>query len=400
MARQYAIKTFLRVSPVALLQEYLLSKGIGQEIAWEEVTTRNLTPILDAIGKATPTVVAEINTVFHKLNALDSEGGRKILIDEAEFWQINLTDKFLELESHLEAAFWALIHYPNIFEVSASFQHADSLPGRSWRKRFDIPCDSVGTDAVSKRRLEEGVSAYYVQNEARGQLCKIDHYLRGNQLYWFAYPQDYTTTNLEYDDQNEFVPRPVKPAFEVIFLLDPDFGTLEIYAKGKSSVVEDLQEIFGKTILGVALGKPDKTGVTLNLNHLKDRNFSFKREPSSGIADVRIRRLKLRIQGGGNKRITLEANTSENNGVIYDLLDDLLISDKISLDTIDITSVGFQVEFEELDSRGRNIILSFDVSTPNSCSLKHEPREEFIREHLQEWGIDVTGSVIPGLAKT
>lgn len=393
MSRQYSPKTFLRSAPKELLRIYLDRNGLEGNIDWDSVSERKIDSISQAIENADERIRASIDRDFRDINDLATEGGRKVIIDESDWHGLNLAESLGAMEDHLDAAMYVFLNHPDVFEVASRFNFSDNLPNRSWRKRFDIPCDNIATDEAAKKRLGAAISANYRQTEGRGQKCEVDHYERGSKLYWFAYPEDYATASLEYDSIIGLDRRVSRPAFELIYVLDRDFGTLEIYVQGDKNKVRNLQEIWGRAILNTELGEDVKTSITLDLNPLKDRRFPLKIDVSSIVESVRIRKMRFSIIGAERKRITLETGPDDD---IYNLIDDFLIGNKIFKDILNVTQVGFQFKFIDTGRRGAKT-LSFDVSWPNSCSLKHEPKHDIARDHLIAWGIDVTGSVIPAI---
>lgn len=135
------------------------------------------------------------------------------------------------------------------------------------------------------------------------------------------------------------------------------------------------------------LGKPSKKAAVYKLNHLKRKpDFSF--DSADGVEEVLVRRLRLSIIGDkANKRLTLEANASKNSGAVYELLDDVLASKKIPITLVNVTQVGLQIIFRANTKSGTERV-DVNISYPNSCSLKYEPKHEIARKYLKAWGID------------
>lgn len=401
MARQYSPKSFLRAAPNALLKRYLADKGAGGDLNWDSLGETETSPIFEAMEKATETVRAQIDRDFRDIEAMATEGGVKTIVEEGRHpeHQVELAPTFEKMEGHHERAFHAFLEYPEVFKVARQFNYADNLPGRSWRKRVNLPEVQPRTDEESQRKLGSLVSEYYRRTEGRGHACQVEHYSRGDRLYWFAYPQDYAGTSIEYDEVGQFRRRTQRPAFEVIFVYSFEENSLDLFVRGSWRIVRDLQEIWGRTILGCELGEPEKLGVVYQLNALKRRDFPFAFDLEDGIREVHVRKLRLRVMGKGNRRIVLEANVRDAPEGVYDLLDEVTSSDGISLELVDVTQVGFQFLFYAEGRRGTQT-LNFDVTYPNSCSLKYDPKHEIAKKYLREWGIDVSGSAQPALAKS
>lgn len=280
--------------------------------------------------------------------------------------------------------------------MASHFHRADNLPGRSWRKRSHLPSIEAATDKESCKRLEDAISAYYRRKEGRGHACKVDHWRRDNRLYWFAHPEDYPEGRLIYDERHELRSETQRPAFEVIFVYCQEEGSLDLFVHGDKNTVTDLQRIFGRAILEVELEDPEATGAVYELLGLLDRRFPLPLEPEDGVEEARVRRLRLRImesqQGSRNRmrRITLEAGARDDREAVYDLLDDVLASERIPRELLMVQHVGLQLVFRP-DAKGRRRTLSFDLSHPDSCSLKYDPSHLVAKGLLKRWGLDVSG---------
>jgi len=401
MARQYSLRSFLRNAPNALLRRYLTDKGIGSDLGWDSLGETQVGPILEAIERAPAEVRVEVERSFRDVNEMATEGGIQTIIDEGRHPQhrIDLAETLGKMAGHYDRAFYAFLEYPRVFDVARRFNHADHLSGKSWRKRCDLPDVDPAIDLESRERLARAVSAYYRKTQGRGHACQVEHYSRGDQLYWFAYPEDYAGTSIEYDEADQFERRSQRPAFEVIFVYSSDEKSLDLFVRGSWRIVRDLQEIWGRTVLGVELGEPEKLGVVYQLNALKRREFPLAFHQGDGVQEIHVRKLRLKVMGKGNKRIVLEANVRDAPEGVYDLLDEVTGPGGISLELVDVTQVGFQFLFYAEGRRGTQT-LNFDVTHPNSCSLKYDPKHEIAKKYLREWGIDVSGRTEPALAKS
>lgn len=398
MARQYSLKSFLRRASNALLKRYLAEQAIAVDVPWDHLGEREIEQVFAKIEGAPEKTRRRIDRDFREIDEMADEGGVKTLVEEARdpHNELDLTEAFGGMDSHLERVLWTFLEHPKVFDVARRFHYADSL-GR-WRKRDQLPPAEPAIEEESQQRLGHTISAYYRQKEGRGHACQVDHYRRGDRLYWFTYPEDYAVGRLVYTDDHKLESQTQRPAFEVIFVYSAEEKSLDIYVRGNKKTLLDLQRIFGRAILGVELEDPGETGVVYELSALLARDFPFALEPEDGIQEVRVRRLRLDIMGREGKRITLQADTRSGPKAVYDLLDDVLAGDRIPLDLLNVTQAGLQLVFRSEDG-GRPQTLSFDVSYPNSCSLKYDPKHDIAKVCLKRWGLDVSGRGEPGPAK-
>jgi hypothetical protein len=107
--------------------------------------------------------------------------------------------------------------------------------------------------------------------------------------------------------------------------------------------VPDLQAIFADTILKAQLGPDEKDERVYDLNPVRSRQFQFVYGPESGIADVAVKKLRLKVRGK-IERIVLDADPTYNKHAIFDLLDK--VAKGIPLMQMAVTQVGIKVTFD------------------------------------------------------
>ena len=397
MARHYSPKNFLRQAPNALLACYCQEKEILAEVDFASLSETNIGPIYEAWDKLPSEARRMMESDFRNIDALSSETGVRAIIDAAIEQDEDLEPTFAEMEGFYDKAFWTFFEKESIFEIALFFINADNLPARYWRKRKDLPKIPVHKDGLSKREFADALSYYFRKNEGRGHDCTIDYYHRNGLHYFFAYPEDYARTSLEWN-KGALERRAHKPAFEIIFVYSQAEGGLDIFFQGAIKTVRDLQVIFSRTILKTEIPPEEKDKRVYDLNGLKRREFAFIYDPASGINDVVVKKLRLSTLGGSMKRITLEADPSQNQEAVYDLLEEVVRVDgaaecpqcqKIPLSLVNITQAAIQVVFNH-NGRRRPATRTFQVSYPNSCSLKQDGRDLVVRKMLVDSGLEPT----------
>jgi len=411
MAGQYELKKFLIHVANVILKEYFERIGWNPGVDWDQLpeTKANIGPLFEAIQKAPDDVRAQVNRDFQQINEMATEGGVRTIIDEGHHpmhGRLDLGEELKDVGGLHDQVFRVFLDYPaqdgrpSLFDVARQFNKADNLPGRSWRKRSGVPTvehAQARDDEVAKKleegrkRLEKALQSYYRIKEGRGFGCEVNHFERGDRLYWFAYVRDYDSVNLEWGDSG-LERRGFKPVFEVIFVYSNADCSLDIYVKGDKNTVAELQTLWARAVLGTEdLGTPPERGIEYELNVLKTtRQLPFRLQ--DGIQAVRVSGLRLSYIGDKkNRRITLEANTRRDPNAVFALMDELLSTGNLSLDIVNITQAIINFVFAADTRRGTKTITA-RISHPNSCSLKYEPKEEIARNYLREWKIDVSQS--------
>jgi hypothetical protein len=367
-----------------MLQRYFAARNVLLEVDFGTLTETKIEPIYQTWLKLPEDARKEIEQDFQDIDELATEGGSKAILDEARWHGEELAEQFASLTGFVEHAFWTFLERPKYWQGALAFHHADMVPYSYWRKRKNLPRKLASVNSASIRQLERNLSNYFHKMQGRGENCKVDCYRRNDLDYFFAYPEDYAQANLEWEGK-DFIRRPRHPAFEIIFVYSQNDGTLEIYLSGDRKPVPDLQAIFADTILKAELGPDEKDERVYDLDPLRSRQFQFLYGPESGIADVAVKKLRLKVHGK-EERLILEADSTYNKHAVFDLLD--RVTKGIPLMQMAVTQVGIKVTFAHNPTSRKASSRSFDINWPNSCSLKHDVRDLIIRKMLADSGIE------------
>ena len=185
----------------------------------------------------------------------------------------------------------------------------------------------------------------------------------------------------------EFDRRPHNPAFEVIFVYSQKEGSLDLNFRGPKKALEPLQGMFATAILKIDALPPDpKDERIYDLSPLLQKGFNFTYNVGSGIEEVAVKKLRLSSRIKKGDRITLEADTSRNSDVIYNLLDQ--IGKTIPLNMYYLTQVELSASVV-VDSNKPAKRMTIRITYPNSCSLKYDELGLRLREMLEASGIEL-----------
>lgn len=305
-------------------------------------------------------------------------------MDEAEWHDENLADILGELEDLHEKAFWVFLERPQYWPAASAFCRADAHAASQWNECRTVNHAPARVDGASIRGLEKILSHHFFNKEGRGKNCTVEPYRRGKLDYFFAYPEDYVSANIEYEGA-KFKRTTRHPAFEIIFVYSQEEGKISLYMKGSRDTKKEVRALFADTILGLELGEFVEDDRVYELASLQDSNPPFQFSPDSGIQSVAIKKFRLAINGT-KERITLEVDPEHNLNAIYELRDKLCKT--IPASQMTITQVGILVTFVPDPGTGKKNTRSFDVNWPNSCSLKHDGKDAIIRKMLIASGIE------------
>jgi hypothetical protein len=383
MARQYSHKQFFRNVPNALLKQYFQKKHeVLHEVDFDSLKGVNIEPVFEGF-KALPTELQEtIEAELQDIDNMACQLGIAALVDEANF---HINEAFPEAIARIEGfhgkAMWVFLKHPKYWTGATLFLHSDNISDSFWKKRNDLPHLTPNVDSENTYRLADAISDYFYKKEGRGRNCKVEVFRRHEKEYFFAYPEDYAQSGIEWI-RNRLSSRSRHPAFEIIFVYTQAEGSLDIYAPRNTRSVPQLQQVFAKTILG--LDELDEFGGDNRiyaLDALADRDFVFKYSIDSGIEYVAVKKLRLSLKTGNKERVTVEADPGPDTKVIYDLIEEL------QLPPFHITQTEIKVKFAPTPGT-KSRTRSFKISYPNCCALRHDGRDLIIRKMLVDSGIE------------
>jgi hypothetical protein len=391
MSLHYTPKTFLREASNRLLKECF--NGVLDNVDWESLPEHEIEVVYDKWQMLPESERVAIERRFEDAEELNSDPGIRALIDECSFHGVDIVTEWERegLTSFRDRILWVALNHPRAFEVAGIINHAHALSLRYWRKRGNMPQRAPDVSPEAIERFREAISAFFRQAQGRGHRCTVDAYLRVQRYdYFFAYPDDYANTYLGHDELGQFVRRPQRPAFEVVFLYDRVDGTLDLYAQGGKEVQLALQTLFCRELMGQELPPEAPNSHPYELNGLKTRGFGFPTDPEDGVEDVRVRKLRLSVLGGHKRRIWLEADPDGAREDVYDMMEQYLDVRNLPSSLVNVTVATLSMKIAPLATE-KGGTVTFDVSFPNSSNLKSEKRErlrDIAGKYLKRWGID------------
>jgi len=390
MGRQYSAKTFLRNTPNDLLKQYFQERGIDLGFNWSYRHKSDVNPVFAAMENLPEAMRSRVDGDFSMINDLACEAGVLAILDKAGGRPRGLADRFAKMKNAYERAFWTFLHEPELSRLAGCFHEMDRRLG--WRRRFVGVRLDVATDDDALRAFEQALRMFY-RRQGRGRFCHVDYHLRHDPLRhcFFAYPEDYASTDVGYDDHGRFQQRARRCAFELIFVYRPEEGILEVRAQGKGKDVTQLDEIFCKAILGLVELPADDGRLPYDLTVLKNADFAFPTDPKDRIASVEVQTLRLDLpfvqSKGTRRRITVSANSlPDAPRAAHRLLHEAINKEHVRLADVHVSQAKLRVTFEPTDGQ-RPKTLTFDVTYPDRCTLKDAPYDQIAKKYLEEWGI-------------
>lgn len=383
MARQFSPTHFFRNVPKSSLARYFQEKHqVLLEVDFASLRKSEVDSILDAYRALPDEKLSVIEAECQDIESMACQGGITALTDEANFHlDSGFPEAIADIDGFHGKAIWSFLEHPKYWTGATLFLHSDQVAESHWKKRNNMPKVSPGVEPEDTQRLADAISDFFHHHEGRGRNCKVEVYRRHDREYFFAYPEDYAQSGVEWV-RNTLASRSRHPAFEIIFVYNKSEGSLDIYAPRNTKYVNDLQEIFAETILGVEqLDEFAAENQVYILDELANPDFVFEYAPDSAIESIIVRKLRLSILNTKKQKITLETDTSKNPKAIYELLESL------NLPKFHVTQAEIKVSFAPVGNN-RGVSRVFKISYPNWCALKHEGNDLRIRQILANSGIE------------
>lgn len=280
----YNPRTVFRQTSNLLLREFFQSNGHRIDVDWDEIGNTQIQGIYEAFLALSDADRQNLEIELHDIHTVaQSNDGIRVLVENAIFMGHNIAGELEASDSRYDKAMIVLLRYPQVWDKAVTLVHADNLSQRCWYRRNSLPKQAPDISEPAMDMLRRDVSSYYWQAQGRGQKCQIDHIQRSeNQDYFFVYLSDHANTDLVLNETGEFQRVRRRCAFEVVFVFDRSAGVMDVFAHGGRNVIEPLQEIFAKAIIGVDLD-PEDPEIPYWVEGLKDCSFQFVTDPEDGI---------------------------------------------------------------------------------------------------------------------
>ena len=252
-------------------------------------------------------------------------------------------------------------------------------------------CPRLGrcSTAADGKALGAAIVTLFREKEGRGDYCVVEQYrrgARGEQEYFFAYPQDHRQMAIEYD-KGEMTRRPHRPAFEIIFVLDDEQRTLSIWHQGKRERIVDLQVAFAKAVLGQdILRESPRDDRVYDLDVFLDPDFIFRPRPELGIASAEVRKIGIRVLGAEQHSINISLGATTSGLVLYHRLK--VATADVPKSMLRVAKIGARATFDPEAGRTRQTPRSFELASPNHCNIDNDSRGILIQRMLADHGIE------------
>ena len=193
MTQSFNIKQYFRRSPPGLLRRHFEQNGALSTFEWSAIKPKNVQPLVDAWKGLDEDTQGRMGHEFVHITLLATAAGKVQILDEAGFHRkrTEVAAQLEKLNGLYECAYWTFFEHPDCWNGAIRFAQSDGKSRRSWRKRANMPPLGRASTAADGQALAAALIELFRQKEARGEHCVVEQYRRGDQEYYFAYPQDH-----------------------------------------------------------------------------------------------------------------------------------------------------------------------------------------------------------------
>jgi len=381
MTRQYSPKTFFRQTPNTVLKLYFEARGLALNIDWKALTPRRIEPLFDAIESLPDEVRDGVERDFGQVFDMANPRGRLLFVEQGEVLSVKLADRLADVENHYEAALIVLLDHREVFEMASNVHEMYRLG--HWRNRWVGKRLHATAESEQIVAFENAMRRIY-KKQGRGRNCHVDPYQRRDPLRfcYFAYPEDYPTSDIEYDADHNFKHVMRRPALENVFVYDPETGVVNISSTGSKGHKEALAEAFCKHILGLKALPPDNGQAKYDLMPVVDPAFTFPIEPGDNVERIDVKTIRLDYPDADQTRVTVNVKPNGSLNTIHNSMRRALNLSSYPLDRLHPSRAEIAIEFKPVNGK-RGKRLSFPVTHPDGCGLKDDPHDQVARRILR-----------------
>lgn len=384
MARYYQLATFLQRAPNALIQAYLISQEIPNDLTWKDRKARDTDDIYELLMGLASERRVEIKRDFEVINDLACPSAMKAVYQACNVSsQKTVIVELDKMSGAYEMAMWLFLNHRKLFDLATKF---DRVRRDSWKYCGVGANDDFEYDPKKSDNFKESIKNFYkLQGDAR--YCKVKHYEDDGAHYYFAYPEGKAEIVPQYgNSEEEIIDLTIKKLHEVIFVYNSESGILKTNARGTEEEVASLQEKFCKHILDID-SLPEKDNVNFNLNILKKSDFDFVLDDDEiNVEGVKIKEIRFVVDVETRNRVLVTLNSKNMYQSYSNVLSSVAMGKNQKLLKAEIDYVKMQFIMKK-PTKGKRPNLTFDITAPSKCTLEDGSTDKIARKYLLKWKI-------------
>ena len=328
-------------------------------------------------------------TVAERIHAMGCERGRNAILNAAPKRE-DIAAIFDDLGNDHERAAWAYISDRNLFQGAEELHFFDHYAEGQLGRCFHGPKGAtISRDPANLDTFKEDLQRFFRRRDGSGRSCfaeVIDRYADSSvqaTIYVEALPSE----GPEFVD-GEIKRRRACPVMEAAVVYNPADGTTTTVIRGGKDVHEALRNAFAEHLLRVQTAfdpiQPRRFRLQGLLSH-KD----LPTDPSHGIEQVRVRRLKLVPSDRSSGAFVIEAPAGQPSVSVYGLAQRWFGTGHSFMAGFAIDQATLCFHFRPPEGRRRAKAINVQLSMPNKSNLKNlSVADRMLAEHyLERWAL-------------
>jgi hypothetical protein len=389
MSKPFSVSDILPLLSFSTWRNYFLRLATEHEqqieINWTQIGTSS--DLLDqAIHELPPSRLDVIEHDLHDVHTLACHHGIETILKMADELRFDIGIEDLPEDTELVRVMYVRLRWPHLFHESVKIMSYEEIDW--WRKRNDLRRIDPDISKANLTLLEMALTDLFKRHQGKGRRCTVTSTRCGDRYYIVAHPDDQVQSFRVHDDNGRLQIRTQRPTFLVVFAFNRRLGELEIRARGRAKLKNDLERTFARILLNQELGTWQPAAI-YSLFPLTNPMFQPLTDPIDDL-DILIRKLRLEIPST-KRQVWLHADETRGATDVYDMIFEYLNQQAISLESVKLTLATLTFIVRSRPGH-RACKFSFDISPPSQCGLRNQPtwRVELATKYLQRWKIDVS----------
>jgi hypothetical protein len=288
-----------------------------------------------------------------------------------------------ELSAH-DLAVSAYLDARPIFDATYARYAVDCMESfKEYRGRWRV---TVLPSEEKRHALEEALRAY-LKTTAYGERLQVEAFGTDEKVGFFVFHEDEITAFETFNKDGVLEPDWRRPVVKLAVIFHFASATLLVKAH-RTADRDTLRDLFARVVVGHADYFEDAAKqAKFRFDVLRDPDFRFGVRSEHEVESVSIVKLVLRPAHADARRLTLELQAGLSVREVHRVLTDYGIEPAV--DRVEAVSLQFRFQ-----GRGRSRLRTAHLRLPNSSNLSNTRRDEIIRRHLQDWGIDAAPTAL------
>jgi|GEM_PF-6231890 len=316
-----------------------------------------------------------------QIHLLSSKIGIELLFEKANLDGIKFPEEEMDIINQYDKAVWFYCNKLDFFEEVTAWLVSENKSG--WKEVY-FPKKPIEKVKGKEEILSKNLKTFLRKKDSTAENCDVRAFEKEGRICYVAYPDGHAGIRQYYENGERKDDKIRKDIENIYFIYDTYTGALATKAKRRNKYIQQMQAIFGDTVLNCAWEEAHNR--IINFDVLKDRDFDFPTHDDK-VEEVYLKAVTF-INEDTNEKISYEIPESKTSGLtaMYQTIDSY---SKISIedDIFKIIYAKFFIRFDVNTFKGKQGKRTFDLRGTNTHILTDGEMDRKIKELLIRWNI-------------